>query len=633
MPPKKNTKKPKAKRTEFKPAVLEKNNDFRRTSINMVKNPVFARRFYNGGNYSKQTVFKKVEQFTRDMAKELAEQSKTNESDWRFMVSSASEYGWNSGKGFNGGDDVILDEYDWQYAYEFVVYVWKWGSNPLPALGDSKHNDCILECIRDETFNRIKPSNDVIKKNLGLKRDDKIPYNKIAELEKLIDTNINIKGNPCYTSSGKYKYTVYMNGANGHAFYGNSRDYASTLLKLKLPKHKTKLCLVINNEDGSLCLYDGETKQNVDAIDKLDEYAYVNTAIPDDMTIEELHAKYIQDNYDLMLATDGRIDMAWYNWNCKVAVNCMLHHEFKTLPQPDKCDILEQTWIKNASMGGLMYSQGIMEIEEAHEYDRTSFYPSLMCNNSFTFPIKKGIFTEINKVLDIMTYGIYRCVITPSNDVHIDKLFRFNKLHYYTHFDIESARNLGLEITMITDGQANALLYNREGRAHSPTYFKPMIEQLFNLKQSNKSNIFAKQLLNLQWGMLSQKNMYYHNTTEGVLNLQDNHEIEGIHPIDNQGNDQVKYTDVLKNIYKYDYCRLGTFLVSAQRRYMSKVMYLHRENIVRFHTDGFICTHEIPELSNKNSDDLSESWTHKSGKCMLNYVNRKVEWGDLKKMI
>ena len=229
------------------------------------------------------------------MAKELADQSKTEESDWSFMVTTASEYDWRSGPIFRGGDDVIIDKYPWEYAYEFVVYIWKSGSNPI-ALGDSKHNDCILECIRYETFNRIKISNAVIKKKLGLKRDDKIPYNKIAELEELIDTNINIKGNPCYTSSGKYKYTVYMNGANGHAFYGNSRDYASTLLKLKLPKHKTKLCLVINNEDGSLCLYDGETKQNVDAIDKLDEYAYVNTAIPDDMTIEELHAKYIQDN-------------------------------------------------------------------------------------------------------------------------------------------------------------------------------------------------------------------------------------------------------------------------------------------------------------------------------------------------
>ena len=96
--------------------------------------------------------------------------------------------------------------------------------------------------------------------------------------------------------------------------------------------------------------------------------------------------------------------------------------------------------------------------------------------------MKQGIFRKIDILPQILPYGIYRVKITRSGDPHVNKLFRFNDLDYYTQFDIGMARKLELEIELIIDDEANCLLYQK-GRVKGCSMFKNLLDYLFDLKK------------------------------------------------------------------------------------------------------------------------------------------------------
>jgi hypothetical protein len=253
-----------------------------------------------------------------------------------------------------------------------------------------------------------------------------------------------------------------------------------------------------------------------------------------------------------------------------------------------------------------------------YEYDKNSAYPSALTDVKFSFPYKTGEFKTIEKLPEILNYGIYRVIIFPSTDLHSNKLFRFNDDNYYTHYDISLAKYLNLKMELIQDDEANVLLY--PDRLNSHQYFGEFVYEMYSLKYENP---LAKDILNSLWGRLCQKiirksipkshNEININETEyDILNLE------------NLPNDNYKNSYVKKDkVFKYNHARLGTFLTAYVRKQMATDMYSNRENIVKCHTDSIVSTTQMKELIlSKNIGD----WKVKQGKAIINASNKKVEY-------
>jgi len=194
------------------------------------------------------------------------------------------------------------------------------------------------------------------------------------------------------------------------------------------------------------------------------------------------------------------------------------------------------------------------------------------------------------------------------------KLFRFNKLNYYTHFDLTRAKELGLEIKLIIDEQPNFLYYSRDKLITGTELFGNYVNTLFDLKQKKLPR--AKQILNVLWGALSQKKVNKHtisNKLETDYVIPDDYDLTEIKPYDDN-NTHIGITNNDKQ-FKLGFGRIKPFLISKGRSMISKIIEPYNNNlvrtnepniynivkIVRCHTDGFLLTHKPIDLSIGNN--------------------------------
>jgi hypothetical protein len=290
-------------------------------------------------------------------------------------------------------------------------------------------------------------------------------------------------------------------------------------------------------------------------------------------------------------------------------------NSFMAFDEPDPITVLEQNWIYNTNCNSIIFTESC-DLDKAYDYDKRSCYPSIMCDDKFTFPVKEGRFVKLEKLPETyLSYGIYRVNISRSNDDKIDRFFRFNSFNYYTHYHINAAKMLGLNVGLIIDDEANALLYEK-GRANGHTYFHQLIMELYKLKSESE---LAKPLLSCLWGVLCSKKIIKKSTVNKLINLK-NKKIEYINPIYGD-NVMVGYMSD-KQFYKYDYARIGVFLTSRNCEKMVKELLPFNDHIKRFHTDGFISDIPIP----LNIGDNIGDWKfEKEGKCKITNSN-KIIW-------
>jgi hypothetical protein len=245
-------------------------------------------------------------------------------------------------------------------------------------------------------------------------------------------------------------------------------------------------------------------------------------------------------------------------------------------------------------------------------------YPNFL--QHFSVPFTKGTFSIITELKT--KYGIYRCVINPSNNIHINKLFRFNQKNFYTHSDIKTANLLGLEIVLIQDGKYNAIEWKDNERYKGSDIFTQYINDFYFLKEKYKDNPLPKRVLNSLWGLLSQKEKknYYADGKE-KLDIPDEDEIDDITPLPNN---RTKITTTNKNkIFTSDWGRLGCFLTAFCRNKIAEFAYENREYIVRIHTDSLVSTKPMNHLkiSNKIGD-----WKMKQiNKAFIGKCNQKIK--------
>jgi hypothetical protein len=295
----------------------------------------------------------------------------------------------------------------------------------------------------------------------------------------------------------------------------------------------------------------------------------------------------------------------------------------KSFSEPEPMSQHEQEWHDKAFRGGIIYAEE-GEYKDVKCYDQNSQYSHYLSSKAFALPIKAGKFmiVEQDSIKSFASYGIYRCIITSTDETK-NKLFRFNSINYYTQNDINNAIKLGFDVKLIQDGEVNHLSYNFESRIAGDKVFSTIIDYLFKLKQKCP---YVKKLISALWGTCMERNynkIVVSNDTEEIIDIPDSHKIITIENY----SDCIKIKTVpYKQLFKTNWARVGAFLTSYVRLKMQETITANfeLENVIRIHTDGVIV---------KNQDikpdylgvEIGKFKIEKSGDVVIkNSVN--IEW-------
>jgi hypothetical protein len=255
--------------------------------------------------------------------------------------------------------------------------------------------------------------------------------------------------------------------------------------------------------------------------------------------------------------------------------------------ETDAIDEIEGKWLLQGSTGALIACNPYEG--EAHDIDIVSAYPALMAS-SMLFPIRapeyKYITTSELYAFKNLGYGEYRCIIHRSDDDNINRMcFRFNPENKYTHYCVNRAKELGLKIEMIEDGDANVMLYSRDKLITGRELFGKVVNKLFEYKQQDA--IF-KEIISKMWGPWTElKQSKHYISYSDEFSYGNDEELFRITPNDTDDTNIIK-TVRKNNMFKYNLGRIKPFLLSAGRCKLSKIVYPFRNDIVKIHTDGAV---------------------------------------------
>ena len=511
---------------------------------------------------------------------------------------------WKSGYFKALGEDTVLYDpnllYNLQVPYEepdkipaFNIYIAL--GNKAEGGADDKFNDCLYRCLKYYVFNIEEYFKSAVefKKLLGLKRGDKVPLDKIDIIESKLKTyQINVRGDYIRTSTINSNKEINLILTNEHYEVEKVNRRLTPYLKFE-----EKLPLIFDQK--TLEVYDGLNKwkltkeERSKVQNKNSKYILVYRLKPKrdkngilvQPTIEEEYKQFISSADKLKEETNGLINLYKSGSHHHAALDL-----FDRLTKSIKTEAIlqdESIWIKNSSFSALIYSEKGYQ-GEVYGYDVKSLYPHLMSLSTLKFPVKRGEFKNIDEFnKDYFEYGIYRCVINPSQDEKINNLFKFNKNNYYTSIDLTNAKNLGLTIELTKDTKPNFLYYSRDKVITFGEVFKQYVNILFPLKEKKISN--AKDILNILWGSLCEIDKRKTFITSD-FNIKDDEEICEIYPKD-EGH--MLKTTKLNNYYKTQFARLCPFLIGQGRKTMSDKLFDEREYIHRISTDGVLLSKQL----------------------------------------
>jgi hypothetical protein len=314
----------------------------------------------------------------------------------------------------------------------------------------------------------------------------------------------------------------------------------------------------------------------------------------------------------LKTITNGQINL--YKTGNPKKTAMQLWYDLCNPPIADKINESE-TGILEMCHGAFMY--GIKYSGIGYKYDVCSEYPSLMASNQHKYPIKQGelkTYTkeEFNK-LQFFSFGLYRVNVT---DVDC-RVFRTNPNNWYTHTDLNFVKSkLKSTITLIEDGNVNALLYDNTKLISGHKLFGPFVEYLFKLKKNHKC---VKKYLNVLWGGLCKKNTM--TITDNVIF--ENKIITSFTPTKN--GKFIFETVKPSCYYDTDYARIKPFMLSYGRIKIANIILTNLDKVVRCHTDGIICKEPITNI--KFGDELGDLKYEGSSYCEIKN-NNMYRWDE-----
>ncbi|RGB21570.1 hypothetical protein C1646_678433 [Rhizophagus diaphanus] len=159
-----------------------------------------------------------------------------------------------------------------------------------------------------------------------------------------------------------------------------------------------------------------------------------------------------------------------------------------------------------ASTGGIIWHEKYEG--PAQELDYESMYPTCMRKVDTQWPIYEGDFEYLEK-LDNLSFGIYRVEIEGQPETKKDekctRLFRYNPEKYYTHYDIERVKGLGLKVKLINESP-NALIFSKKNCMSGEDLFGRWYDALINIKrEGGPAGKASKELLVSLWGALCEQ--------------------------------------------------------------------------------------------------------------------------------
>lgn len=550
--------------------------------------------------------YKTPKGYTRDkiktISKDVSEFLKKNNISGKIIASIQYDKGFRSGYLTDIGNDPVLYDPD-DYVNDivdkkqsnfdaFVIYVVE---QPAPRGGTDNYNDCLYHALQVALL-EDNPFKDPyqLKKYLKLKRSDKVPLSCIEKVEQKIKNNIgiNVSGDYIYHTKKKTNKIINLILSNEH--YKLDHNICRKVFNVE---YKEKKPLIYNCKTFEV--YDGIkkwklTKQERDDIyDHKTDYILVNM---DDFNseMEDEYEEFIRVADTLKKETNNIINLYKTGENKRTALN-LFDMFTKYIKTPDEIKQDEAIFINNASIGAIIHTEAYEG--EGYKYDVVSMYPSIL-NGMLLTPLERGEFIRLSQDefnnMQFYKYGVYRCIINKSDDINVNKLFRFNNNNHYTHISLTHARKLGLKIELIIDDEPNFLYYSRDKLITCHELFGKYIDFMFDLKQKKLPR--SKMILNILWGALCQKNTVskcIDNDSTEIIDLPDDIDFDNIKPLDDKKTKTIIDYVNRQTYYKSNFARLAPFLLSKGRLMISDILQPHKEHIKRIHTDGFISSSNL----------------------------------------
>ena len=351
-------------------------------------------------------------------------------------------------------------------------------------------------------------------------------------------------------------------------------------------------------------------------------YLVVKVPKEDERPLNLIYDEFVKVADELITATNGKVNMYKTGSIVKTSMYHFMKfaHESERYVEPDPISIEEAKFIKGAVISSLKYAKK-GTYKNCTGYDVNSFYSSIL-KSTFRIPVKKGQFIHLTydgKVGKRCDYGIYRAIITGDID---PRVFRLNRLNYYTHIDMNRAMKLGYHIVYVQDGKPNYLKYTDQDLVHGNSLFGEYVSYFYNLKSKGVGG--AKLLLNCLWGWLVRKTTM-RLTQDGSFDIGMDKEIIDLY-VDNDG--QLHATcQKLAQLYTTNFSRFEPFLLSESRDRLPEFYSSQIDAVVQINVDGFIMTEPLVgfkvnthlgglKCEEKNTGTLKiENVNHVSKKC------------------
>ena len=349
--------------------------------------------------------------------------------------------------------------------------------------------------------------------------------------------------------------------------------------------------------------------------------------------------QYIKDADIMKKLAKGKCKVNMYRTgNCRDAAMKFFLENVKEILEkkgmvPEVLSDKEVEYVEGCSNGGLIFAEPYTGL--GYQFDGNSWYFNNYMHENLLVPLKVGTPKKLSadefnymkmKVKDhFFKIGIYRAKVTsPNKDPKWDKLFKFNIGNYYTHLDLTHAKNLGLNMDILQDGDDNAIIYERNQCLTGSELFRNF-HVLYGIKREHPEvKHVAKGMLNGIWGKLCQRN------TVNVYFKDDDYSI-GEHgtkvryrAIVNKDGEWIGDECLYKGkMFMTEYARLKPFLTARARIELAKVIAPIHEHVHRCHTDGFVC--DIKPTHLKIGIEHGEFKLEKQGQIEVVNAN-KVIW-------
>jgi len=539
----------------------------------------------------------------RDKAQTIADDQKKQfkTKQGRVFTNLLYNTGWKPAKSTLLGENVKLfsyDDYDdggvAKYEQdkfdELIIYI-------LPEKaktgGNDTYNDCLWRAIRDarngvEHLPATLQKPEQLKRKLQIPRDSKVNIELIPEVEKIFKLNINVTGDHPHISPKYFKYTIDIELIDEH--YQIPKDKMKQATLNKGYSYQRKRLVVYKCNEDTVEIYDGKelkTMSYTEFKDYKKENKYkIILSNAEDLDPKIYYKNYCNDAQVMFKESNGMIDLFKSGFNAQHA-RALFNLKSGNTKRPELLNQFESEFLQ--TFASLIYAEPGY-FENVTQYDVNSMYPSIMAK--IMFPVVQGEFKRLIELPEKPEYGMYRMKVYPSSDPKVNMLFRINDENKYTHYDIMAVKLFNLKYELIQDGQPNALVYSKETLEYGSKLFKPTIDYLYELKLKKVPR--ANDILKALWGSLCDKQEY--KVTLGPNDEpidEPNIEVTAIYPV----NDYTRVCYVKKDThYLTPYARIGPFLTSYGRYSISRMLYPHKENIVRIHTDGFISKEELEDL-------------------------------------